>query len=171
MGSPTIRNGTAMSGRRRTSAVNRISGALALAFLLLLAGCGGAAVDPSPATGTPTDEPTPLPTTTGSPTPDVTPCVVTDETRTGDIRTVDLSVRDGKVSLWTGFAAGNVTELDATLDGERLFRAHPLRSAGTNVSGWGETIGAAPLSGRLEIELVGEREQTGRYSAAIACER
>ena len=101
-------------------------------------------------------------------------CAVTNETKEGaliDVRpTIHGSEREVIISTkWRSDA--NVTKLDVTLDGNRLFDVQSSVLAGENVSGFGRPVGTAPLAGQLHVELHDNGTRVARYDASVVCER
>ncbi|MFH5799372.1 hypothetical protein [Haladaptatus sp. CMAA 1911] len=101
-------------------------------------------------------------------------CAVTNETKEGaliDVRpTIHGSEREVIISTqWRSDT--NVSKLDVTLDGNRLFDVQSSVFAGENVSGFGRPVGTAPFAGRLHVELHDNGTQVARYDASVVCER
>ena len=97
-------------------------------------------------------------------------CLVTNESRDGAAWVVQPTMYGNKVMLMTQwYRSANVTKLDATLDGDRLFEAHQSVLAGKNVSGFGRPVGTAPLVGQLRVELYDNGTQVGHYEADVVC--
>jgi len=169
--------------------VKQILKPLCLVLLLFLAGCNGSMFD-SATTMTTSTHPTPGRTTTGTAieessttqsstthsttTVPTEACVVTNETKEGaliDVRpTMHGSEREVIISTqWRSDA--NVTKLDVTLDGDRMFEVHHSVLAGVNVSGFGRPVGTAPLAGQLRVVLSDNGTQVARSNASVVCER
>lgn len=157
--------------------MNEILKPFCLVLLLLLAGCNGMTTDPSSTTHAPTSRTT-VDTvvsnrTTSTTTLPTKTCTVTNETKNSIVAVRPTMHRDDRevivMTQWN--ATANVSKLDVTLDGDLLFRAHPLRLAGSNVSGWGQKVGTAPLAGRLRVGLYDNGTRVARYGASMVCER
>lgn len=101
-------------------------------------------------------------------------CAVTNETKEGariDVRpTMHGSEREVIISTrWRSDA--NVSKLEVTLDGDRLFEVQSSVLAGETVSGFGRPVGVAPLVGQLHVELHDNGTRVARYDASVVCER